>query len=80
MPRRDIWIRKEDLSIWNALESRADWLHEALNKKKEASLQKIKLPQFKEPIYVPRANNECPNHHALDEFGFCFGKGCKYNR
>lgn len=32
MPRKDIWVRKEDLEKWNAIENKPRWLHGHLNK------------------------------------------------
>lgn len=35
MPRYNIWIREEDVTKWQAIQDRPQWLHEHLNQGKE---------------------------------------------
>jgi hypothetical protein len=35
MPRVNIYIRKEDVDKWDAIENRPEWIHEKLNEDTE---------------------------------------------
>lgn len=30
MPRKNVWIRDDDLPTWKAIENKSQWIHEAL--------------------------------------------------
>lgn len=31
MPKRTIWIRNEDMEVWNAIQDKPEWLHKVIN-------------------------------------------------
>lgn len=72
MPNRTIWVRVEDLDIWEGLgDTRPDWLHERLQEEADPS---------KRRTLVEKGWKQCPNGHAIPAGKTkCLGKSCKYS-
>lgn len=69
MPTVSVFIRKEDLPAWKALENKSQWLHEKLNPF-GSMVEKV----------GSMAKTECKNGHPIPEGRTkCLGKGCKYS-
>lgn len=64
MPHANIWIRKEDYELWDAIEKKSDWLHNRLN---DIKINQV-LPPVKIKPEVPPINPtyalDCPRHHV----------------
>lgn len=73
MPSVPVYIRKSNWAKWQALDSPADWINEALEKLPDGSasvLDKVKA----DPARF------CPNGHSIPVGRTkCMGKGCKYS-
>jgi len=80
MPRVTIYIRNEDMEIWEAIPKKPEWLHAQLERYGQTSTRKIKLPQFDKEITVPSHKGMCKNGHITDDFGYCLAKECKYSK
>lgn len=62
MPHVNIWIRKEDWHIWDALDNKPEFLHEALNrvpiqKNKEAGIRSLAERMAEEEEEVGHLDN-----------------------
>lgn len=82
MPHVNLWLRKENIDIWEAIpeDKKSEWFNTQLQDYAARGTRTIKLPQFDKPIRVPSTKGTCPNGHVADEWGKCLMKGCKYGR
>ena len=85
--QRTVYFRPEDIELWNAIDNKAQWLHEQLNKNNTSYITKF------DPIDVdkikPKTTGKLVNNdiiatllygkcgHLLDDRGKCLTKGCK---
>ncbi len=68
MPQVTVYIRKQDLELWEALEKKSEFLSTALNKQTNVQTLTIK-----------KGVNLCKIHNLpLTVYGKCLQKGCKY--
>lgn len=87
MPTLSVFIRKDDVHKWKALEHKSEWIHNNLNSVFGSLADLAKKPIIKKPEDVLSVintngiplNKLCKIHSTpLDNRGRCLQKGCKY--
>lgn len=73
--QRTVYFRPEDIELWNAIDNKAQWLHEKLNKNKTNYIAKPDTKLVNNDIIATLLYGKCG--HLLDDRGKCLTKGCK---
>lgn len=79
MPHVNIWVRKDDEDLWNAIEDKPTFLHDALSNRdypKQES-HRIKV-EMKETNLGAQFDLCKAGHYTTRTDGKCSTKGCKY--
>lgn len=80
--QRTVYFRPEDIELWNAIDNKAQWLHERLQANvygtptilKESLTAKTPKPLSRSGMFE-KPTGKCG--HTLDSRGKCLTKGCK---
>ncbi len=86
MPQQTIYIRKDDMPKWKALEKKSEFLHNALNniqRNARATTLQERADGKGESVELPptfkKGTNLCNIHNLpMTVYGKCLQKGCKY--